>query len=705
MLPKKYTESITENFPGLVTLYNIKNGQYLYVNSAIRKILNYEPEDFLTKGFEFVVSLIHPEDINRILKENSEALYMANLPENVRANNDPIVKFEYRMRHQNGSWIWLYTEGTVLERDEGGQVLTVLNVSLDITPLKEKEIGLNLLTDEIKILKENDQRFRSFIESVKDYAIFRLNEKGQISSWNEGVKNIFGYDEDEILGQSMSIFSKPNEKNDLPIELETTAEKGTMVEEGIRVRKDGTFFFAIITTTVIKNAAGVIEGYTKIIRDITEQKEGEETIRFQAYHDTLTGLPNRQALNGYFAIHETLSKNFKLAVLFLDLDRFKNINDTLGHIIGDCVLKDVSSRLINSVSENDTVVRLGGDEFIILLSNKNNNDEVAEALKIILKSFEVPVKIEDYNLHITTSIGVSVYPNDGTDIYTLLKNADSALYKAKGAGKNRYEFYHKDMNAHFHDQLALENDLRQAITKDQIIFHYQPIVNKDKKLIGAEALIRWQHPKLGLLSPNKFIPLSEENGFITKIGDHGMDKVLNQYKKWKDDFKIKIPISINISAKHFEVPNFINDLDKMLNECNLSSREVELEITEGIAMNNTENIMSKLNSLRDMGVAISIDDFGTGYSSLSYLKSFPVNRLKIDQSFVKCCTSSNQDCSIIKAIIALGHSLGMEIIAEGVETEEQFKYLTNEGCDGFQGYLFDKPLEPEGFTKWFDPNK
>ncbi len=704
MLNKSYLPSITEHFPGLVVMYNIRNGKYIYVNKSVKKILGYSPEDFIEGGFEFVSSIVHPEDLPRILKENSKALEKADKSKFKKIDQSPIATFEYRMRHKNGKWIWFYTEGSVFKRDKEDKTELVLNVSLDITELKEKEHKLLSLNEEINNLKENARGFRSFIEVVRDYAIFRLDEEGRIITWNDGIKHIFGYEEREILGKSFSIFFTPEDlRHGKPQKaLEIARQEGTSIEEGLRVRKDGTTFFASTTTTAIVEN-GEVKGYSQILRDVTEKREAEETIRFHAYHDILTGLMNRKALDEHFDITKSIVGEQKIALLFLDLDRFKTINDTLGHGIGDLILKEVALRIQESVSSKDVVARLGGDEFVVLLPDISTLDDVVKTVEKILKSFELAIQIPNRSLHLSTSIGVAIYPEDGEDIFNLLKNADTALYRAKDAGRNRFQFYDVSMNLHSFAKLALENDLRRAITNDEIIFHYQPIVNKNRKLIGVEALTRWNHPTLGLLQPGEFISLAEETGLIKLLGNEGNKKVWEQCKIWKIENNFCCRVSVNISSKHFDEIDFIKEFQKSLSLFNLSPYDVELEITESIAMNNNERTTTKLNDLKNMGVSLSIDDFGTGYSSLSYLKNFPISRLKIDKSFIRNCIENSQDQSIIKAIIAVGHSLGFEVIAEGVETEDQFELLKEEKCDGFQGYLFGKPLRPENFVKWLDP--
>lgn len=710
----KLHSAITEQVPGLVAVYNIQTGQYLYVNNALKKILGYEPNEFIKGGLNFAAGLVHPDDAGQIMEKNRQALAEANSRLNAPTDEDPIMHFEYRMQHKDGSWRWLHTEGSVFTRSEDGQVELILNISLDITERKEKEDQLAHLKSELEervaertlALQESEYRFRSLIEAIEDYAIFRLDTEGKVTSWNEGIENILGYSSEEIIGQSTSLFFTPEEiERDVPAkELEQAKVEGSAVHEGVRVRKDGTTFYAVVTTTPIWDKSGGLEGFSKVMRDITEIKEAEETIRYQAMHDTLTGLANRKALDEHFTIAQTgaIRNRKKLAILFLDLDRFKNINDTLGHGVGDLILKEVAHRLLKAVRQVDTVARLGGDEFIILLTDIHSAQDAARVAEKILQAFLPVMRVHDQSLHISASLGMALFPADGQDIYTLLKNADTALYRAKDAGRSRYQFYNYSMNLQSVARLSLEQDLRNAVATQQLRVVYQPFIQiKNGKVLGLEALVRWHHPALGVLLPYDFIPLAEETGMIIPIGNWILKAVCVQGQQLHNA-GFPVQMTVNLSARQFAEIELVDTIESVLAETSLPSSALELEITESVAMENISRTSSKLNDLKQQGISIAIDDFGTGYSSLSYLKRFPVHKLKIDKSFVKHAITDSQDSTIIRAIISMGHSLGLKVCAEGVEDDQQLALLASMGCDIAQGYLISKPLPEDQLLLWLE---
>jgi diguanylate cyclase len=708
--------SIADYIPGLVAVYNIQTGQYLFVNKSITKILGYQPEDFINGGFTFVASLIHPDDISDIMAKNALALDAAN--QNVDSPlNDPIASFEYRMKHKNGRWIWLQTEGSIFKRDTQGKVELILNVSLNISDRKIKETQLENLKIEFEKrlekqtaeLQERERMFRSLTEVVEDYAIFHLDPKGYVTSWNEGIGKILGYSEPEVLGQHMSLFFLPDDvKNNLPMmELESAAGQGAAIHEGLRIRKDGTTFSAVTTTTAIKNEKNELLGFSKIIRDVTELKEAEETIRYHAMHDTLTGLANRKALDEFFQVAKsmTIRHGHKMALIFLDLDRFKTINDTLGHGIGDLILKEIAYRLKNAVRKEDVVARLGGDEFIILINEVHNPSNVVKVAEKIMNALAPVTRVGDHSLHVTASMGVALFPTDGQDIYNLLKNADTALYRAKDAGRNRYQFYDYSMNLQSVSALSLEQDLRTALSKNQFFIEYQPFIEiKTGKVLGVEALVRWKHPTLGVVQPFDFIPLAEETGMIVPIGKWILETVCKEGKTL-EQLGHNLTMTVNLSARQFSESNLVDTITEIFRRVDFNPRNLEIEITESVAMENIARTSSKLNDLKDHGIAIAIDDFGTGYSSLSYLKRFPVQKLKIDKSFVKHAITDAQDSTIIRAIISMSQSLGLTVCAEGVEDKEQLALLESMDCDIAQGFYFSKPIPAEQLSEWLQARK
>ncbi|HLB94997.1 MAG TPA: EAL domain-containing protein, partial [Nitrospiria bacterium] len=435
-------------------------------------------------------------------------------------------------------------------------------------------------------------------------------------------------------------------------------------------------------------------------RDVTERKQAEERLHYLAHHDGLTDLPNRVLLMD--RLSQALSRapwhKRLVAVLFLDLDHFKRINDTLGHNIGDLLLKGAAARLATCVRAGDTIARLGGDEFAIVLADIAQPQDVPKIAQKILDALSTPFELAARQLFITTSIGISLYPNDGQEADALLKNADTAMYRAKEHGRNNYQFFLPNMNVQVTERLALETALRNALTGEEFILHYQPLVDlRTGKIISMEALLRWQSPEHGLVSPSQFIPVAEESGLIVPIGKWVLQTACAQNKAWQAAGLPPVRVAVNLSARQFQQENLVETITRALRETGLDPNALELELTESI-MQDTAAIEAMW-QLKELGVEISIDDFGTGYSSLSYLKRLPINTLKIDQSFVRNMTTDKDDAVIAKTIIGLAHSLHLKAIAEGVETHEQLEFLRSHGCDRIQGYLFSLPLPAQDATK------
>ncbi len=704
--------TIADQAPALVTVYDTQTGQYLFVNQSVTRILGYRPEDFIKGGFDFALSLVHADDLEVVAKQNNLALKNAKAQANLNVDNEPIASFEYRMKHKDGSWKWLRTEASVFSRDNNGQVISIMNISLNITDRKTKEEQLALLqrdferklAKQTKELKQRENMYRSLIEVVEEYAIFHLDPEGFVTSWNEGIGKILGYSAEEIIGLPMSIFFTADDQkaNQHVKELELARTQGTVVRNGLRVRKDGTTFYAVATTTPIWDENGKLEGFSKIMRDITELKEAEETIRYHALHDTLTGLPNRKALDANFNISKSLAirNGHKIGLIFLDLDRFKNINDTLGHGIGDLVLKEISRRLRNSIRSIDAVARLGGDEFILLINEVHSASSLKKVAQKIVNAITPAMLVQGHTLHVTASMGIAMFPNNGQDIYTLLKNADTAMYRAKDLGRSQFQFYDYSMNMQSSSRLSLEQDLRTALANREFEMHYQPFTEiATGKILGVESLVRWNHPRLGPILPTEFIPLAEETGMIIPIGKWILNQVCTEAKQFQHQDK-QLPVTVNLSARQFAEAALVKVISDILNTTGLKPEHLEIEVTESVAMDNITRTNAKLKELKSLGIGVTIDDFGTGYSSLSYLKGFPVQKLKIDKSFIQHAISDDQDKAIIKAVVSMGHSLGLSVCAEGVETEEQLSLLWEMECDIAQGYLISRPLPAKALMNW-----
>jgi diguanylate cyclase (GGDEF)-like protein/PAS domain S-box-containing protein len=441
--------------------------------------------------------------------------------------------------------------------------------------------------------------------------------------------------------------------------------------------------------------------------DITERVKMEEKNKYLAYYDTLTDLPNRLLFNDHlnYYLNKAKHNNQLMAVIQLDIDRFKNINDSLGHSIGDQLLQDVAERLKFCLSKEEIVARMSGDEFIILLPRVAKQELITKKVHKIIKTFKQPLMIDDHEFFITISLGISLFPSDGDDIESLVKNAETAMYRAKEQGRNNYQFYSPAMNDKIFERMALENNLRKALKRKEFLLHYQPRVNIETgQFTSMEALIRWRHPDLGLVSPADFIPVAEETGLILPIGEWVLRTACLQNKAWQKAGFPPMRMAVNIAARQFHEQSLLKIISKVLDETGLEPEYLELEITENSIMQNTETTIALLHELKKMGVRLSIDDFGTGYSSLSYLKSFPIDTLKIDKSFVRDITNNPDDAAIATSIITLAHSLNFNVIAEGVETGEQFSFLKEQLCDDVQGFYFSKPLSAEKFEKTIRKN-
>lgn len=531
------------------------------------------------------------------------------------------------------------------------------------------------------------------------------NSKRQIIAANPAFQKITGYDYEELFLKNPRILQSGRTPPSIFKEMwESITKSGTWTGELINRRKNGKHYWSFITITEIKKKNTKDTYYIGIIRDITTRKLDEEKISYLAFNDHLTGLPNRvrfkQLLTEQIKHHKKTHE--QLAVIFFDLDRFKIINDTFGHHHGDEILKGVAARLKEIIGNSGIVGRFGSDEFIIMLPYIQSIKPITDVTAKIFKKFtELPIRCTGRELFITTSMGISLYPEHGHDTNTLIKNADIAMYSSKDEGRNNYHFYEPTMSESKYEQLAIETDLHRALENDEFKVFYQLQIDVEtKRPYGVEALIRWFHPERGLVAPNEFLAVAEEMGLIIEIDDWVMKKACEQVKKWNDQ-GANLQLSVNISRKQFERNRFVDVVKKTIRETGIHPNQLMLEITENMAIINVEAAIQKLQTLKDLGVHFSLDDFGTGYSSLSQLKRFPIDTLKIDQSFVKNSNGNDKDAAIVKLIIAMAKTLNFTVTCEGVETEEQFALIKREGCDHAQGYLFSKPIEGEKVEQLF----
>ncbi|QZY56497.1 GGDEF domain-containing response regulator [Crassaminicella profunda] len=551
----------------------------------------------------------------------------------------------------------------------------------------------------------NLNQSEAFARSIINHAvegIITIDKNGTIGYINPAAEKIFGYRSSEIIGKNIDriipkLYYRDYENMDMKDSFINTNK------EIIAQRKDESIL--PIDFTVSKFYVGQKCFFTIILRDITERKRYEEMIKYQAFYDSLTGLPNRLLLKERMALEISHAKQTKqkLGLMYLDLDRFKLINDTLGHDIGDKLLKEIANRLKRCVRQDDTVARIGGDEFVVLLPGINRGENIGKIANKILKAIREPVIIDDHELYLTISIGVTIYPDDGEMEETLLTNADVAMYRAKEKGKNNFQLYTSALNDKALERLAMENSLRRALEYKEFVVYYQPKVNaKTEEVIGTEALIRWQHPNWGLVPPQKFIPIAEETGLIVPIGEWVLRTACVQNKALQNAGFPPLTVAVNLSARQFELQDLTKMVSGILEETGLEPQYLELEITESIAMQNIDHTLKMINELKTMGVKFAIDDFGTGYSSLSQLNSFSINKLKIDRSFVSKIDGEKGNSIIASTVLALGKSLELGVVAEGVETKEQVDFFKENECDEMQGYYFGRPMPNEEFEKFYN---
>jgi diguanylate cyclase (GGDEF)-like protein/PAS domain S-box-containing protein len=569
--------------------------------------------------------------------------------------------------------------------------------------LELANIELSKATSQLKVSEE----LANVISETSIDTMLIIDETGVILKVNPAIEKMFNYGEAEILGKDIFILfsSESSQKYILKVLHAVNRFENIIVYENQNemnaTRKDESLFPVEVQFGKRYVQDQCIVACT--IRDISKTKEYQDKITYLAYHDGLTDLPNRRFFNQELTnkLNEAKQKNQVLAMMYIDMDRFKYINDSLGHMMGDKVLSEVANRLKLSVREEDFVARIGGDEFNIIMSDTNRETAI-EIAENLLENFKRPLLIDNYELFITICIGISIFPYDGEETLALMKNADAALYRAKEQGKNKYKMYHSGMNIHSYKTFILQNDLRKAIEREELALVYQPRINIENGTIGsAEALLRWNHPSWGTIPPLEFIPLAEETGLIVEIGEWVLKTACQQIKTWQNQGLSSIRVAVNFSSQQFLQKDLCENIKRILNENDVSPSMLEIEITESTIMENELVITNTLKELKTMGVFISIDDFGTGYSSLNYLRRFPVNIIKIDKSFIQDLSNTYSDSrAITSTIISLAYGLNMSVIAEGVETEEQMNILREHHCNEIQGYLFSPPVRPIEFEKF-----
>lgn len=589
-----------------------------------------------------------------------------------------------------------------LPRPDGAAV----PVEMALHPIQvEAEPYLLLILRDVSVRQrvEADRRkLSSALEQTAD-AVMVTDCDGRIEYVNPAFSEMTGYGRDEVLGRSPSFLKSGKHDAASFRQLWDTIQKGGVFRDIlINRKKNGALYYEEKTISPLKDDTGRITHYIATGKDITARMQAEERLYYLANHDIVTGLPNRLLFMERFnhALARASRGKRALAVLFLDLDRFKKVNDNLGHDAGDRVLQAVARRLREAMRDDDTVARFAGDEFTVLLEETAGLNEASVVAEKLLAALAQPFHVDEHEVFISASIGISVYPHDGDDAKTLLHNADAAMYQAKDRGRNRSRFYSSDLNTTQLQKLVMETGLRYALERNELILHYQPLVDlRSGRVAGVEALLRWQHPDYGLVPPADFIPLLEDNGLIVPVGEWVLYTACEQAKTWLDQGLGPIRMSVNLSARQFHEPNLTEQVAAILERTGLPPHMLELEITESVIMRNAQATIDTLNALSTMGVRLAVDDFGTGYSSLSYLKRFPINTLKIDQSFVSDIATSADDAAIVRAIVAMAHNLKLDVVAEGVETLVQRRFLDNCACDTVQGFLFSSPLTDQDATR------
>ncbi|OYZ41993.1 MAG: GGDEF domain-containing protein [Methylotenera sp. 24-45-7] len=672
---------LVENIDGLIycTLYD-DYWTMIFASVGCKELTGYNREDLIFNQLISYEEITFEADRQMVRDKINHAVELGER-----------FEIEYRIRRADGVVIWVSERGNPIF-DEHGEVQAIEGIIQNITTRKHIE----------QSLREAEGRYRSIFENAIE-GIFQSTRSGLYLMVNPALARMYGYSSPQEL---MGVLNNINEQ--LYVDKARRAEFVQAIEnshnvqnfESLVYKKDGSTIWISENARAVTDEAGNLLYYEGTVEDITSRKSYEVQLEYQATHDTLTGLPNRCMLNDRLlqCINFATRYKNKMAVAFLDLDQFKLINDSMGHEVGDQLLLIMSQRLSACVREVDTVVRIGGDEFVILISNIDSIHDIMSSMKRILESVSEPCEIHGLNYLVTCSIGISLYPDDGADPTVLLKNADSAMYEAKKAGRNNYQVYTQALNEALAERVMLEYKLRQALENEEFILHYQPKVDFSTGLIcGAEALIRWQPQGEAIIEPMRFIEIAEETGLIEKIGEWVLLNACKKAKLLKDKTGTSIPIAVNVSARQFKQARLPHIVKNILAETGLPAECLELEITESTLIDDAPKFIDTLHVLKTLGVKLAIDDFGTGYSNLAYLKDFPIDRLKIDKAFVMNLENDPTNLAILKAVVVLAHSLDKKVVAEGVETQYQHDFLKSIVCDEMQGHFFSRPLPEHEF--------
>ena len=666
---------VIEQSPVAVVVTNL-NGLIDYCNPRFSEVSGYARDELVGKTPAILKSGLTPESVY-------EALWQT-----IKEGKE--WRGEILNRKKTGELFW-ERQLIVPIKDEAGNVQNFVAVKEDISELKHVANSLRL----------RERVLESSSNGIMITATAQLEHP--ITYVNPAFERITGYPASEVIGKNGRFLVRDdlNQKGlaEIRIALRERREAHAVLRN---YRKDGSLFWnELHIAPVLDESGAATTHFISIVNDVTERVRYEEQLEFQANHDVLTGLANRNLLGD--RINQGIARARRdgeiVGVMLIDLDRFKVVNDGLGHAPGDLLLREIARRLNACVRDTDTVARLGGDEFVVVLTSVADPENVALIASKILKSVNEPLHIEGKKLVITASIGVSLFPRDGDEGDLLLRNADLAMYRVKEHGRNNYRFYLPEMHGMAINRLDVEGDLRRALETDELTVYYQPKIDLiSGRIIGAEALVRWIHPRIGLINPLEFIPLAEETGLIIPIGEIVLRQVAGQLRRWCDASLPVVPVAVNISPRQFRQENLASTIRQILEQEGIPGDLLDLELTESMVMIHAEAAAAALHELKTLGCRLYLDDFGTGYSSLAYLKRFPINALKIDRSFILDLTTDSDDAAIANAIIAMAHSLGMRVVAEGVEHRAQLDVLKAHGCDEFQGYYFARPMPAEQFA-------
>lgn len=661
---------IAENTTDMIRLMS-KDAIIQYASPSHRAVLGYNPEKLIgMSSFEY----IHPEDRDRVL-ESFEKMKKYQTPSEQK----------FRFRHLDGRWIHVESKAMPIS-DERGELKDIVAVIRDVSNHMKT----------MRKIEESEQRYKSLFEQNPDM-VFALDMELCYVSINPSMFEKSKYQFDELMNRPFSTLIANAERAKTLTKLAQTKKGIPQTYETVMIDKYGKQIEVnVITIPIVTN--GDVVGIYGICKDMTQQRQAERTIHRLAYYDSLTGLPNRFFFHSHLGQMILKAKRAKsrFALMFFDMDNFKNINDSLGHAAGDLLLKQLANRLQHVLSKDRVFLsRISGDEFTIIVEKFDFDADVARLAKKIIHSFQQPFSLEGQEVVVTSSIGLTLYPEHGQDIDTLIKNADTAMYRAKDKGKNHYTMFAPHMGQKPLKQLTLEMNLRKAIENEEFEMHYQPIFDAfTRRIVSLEALIRWIHPENGVIPPSDFIPLAEVTGIINPLGDWILNEVCRQIRAWETAGYSPVPVSVNMSGKQFDRKDVGKLVNKCLTEHGVSPERLTIEITETVAMQYKDSVLRTLKQLKDMGCNVAIDDFGSGYSSLTYLQNFPTDYLKMDRGFLKGMLASNKNTEIIRTIIELGHILDLKVIAEGVENEHELKLLQQYNCDLIQGYLLGKPARP-----------